>query len=234
MVGFYPQTTNAGNGQARTPGNTRGTVFYFMLPFIEQTAVYNGPNIVNNGDSWWCSYNVKTYLSPADPSGVIYSPLDGGSPRWGTSYAPNEWVFGSGNNLGNVQIGQTTPKASIPRTFQDGTSNTIVFAEKYMVCGNLTANDVSDFYWGETGGTCTREGANGGDGSIPGFYTLNLPQFNPPLSNCNPCLLQGFTSGGIQVGLGDGSVRNVGPSVSQATWANAVQPADGNTLGSDW
>jgi len=29
-------------------------------------------------------------------------------------------------------------------------------------------------------------------------------------------------------------VRLVSTNVSAATWANAVQPADGNVLGSDW
>jgi prepilin-type N-terminal cleavage/methylation domain-containing protein len=231
-VGYYPQTTNAGSGQGGTPGNVHGTVFYFMLPFIEQNAAYNGPNIVNNGDSWWCSYGIKTYVSPADPSAVT-GPLDTGSPRYGTSYAPNEWVFGNSNGPGNTQIGNTVPTAQIPRTFLDGTSNTIVFAEKYMVCGPASG-DVSSFYWGETGGNCSREGASGTDGSIPAFYTLALPQSNPSPVNCNPCMLQSLTTGGIQVSLGDGSVRLVNTSVSQTTWQRAITPNDGNPLGSDW
>jgi hypothetical protein len=47
-------------------------------------------------------------------------------------------------------------------------------------------------------------------------------------------LLQGPNAGGILVGLGDGSVRLVTTSVSRTTWINAVDPADGNVLGSDW
>src|SRR5436190_2115250 len=39
MVGFYPQTTNAGTGVAQTAGNTRGTLLYHLLPFIEQENV---------------------------------------------------------------------------------------------------------------------------------------------------------------------------------------------------
>ena len=38
----------------------------------------------------------------------------------------------------------------------------------------------------------------------------------------------------IQVGLGDGSVRTLSSGVSPATWAAALTPAGGETLGNDW
>jgi prepilin-type processing-associated H-X9-DG protein len=41
-------------------------------------------------------------------------------------------------------------------------------------------------------------------------------------------------SGAINVGLGDGSVRNVSSGVSGITWWAAVTPAGGEVLGSDW
>jgi len=44
-----------------------GTLQYFMLPYIEQDAVYK-QMAINHNDSWWCGYHVKTYWSPADPS----------------------------------------------------------------------------------------------------------------------------------------------------------------------
>src|SRR5438094_814399 len=40
IVGFYPQSTNAGNGVNGSPGNARGTVQYFLLPFLEQDNAY--------------------------------------------------------------------------------------------------------------------------------------------------------------------------------------------------
>ena len=94
---------------------------------------------------------------------------------------------------------------------------------------------MASFYWGETGGSCNREGGPGGNGSVPGFYTTNLPQNHPsPTNGCNPCMLQAFYAGGIQVVLADGSVRLVNSGISATTWANAITPADGNVLGSDW
>src|SRR5262249_42444199 len=102
------------------------------------------------------------------------------------------------------------------------------------------------FYWGETcincgvpsnySGACNRQGNPNSVGSPPMFYggITTIPQLKPSPDNCNPCLLQTMSPGGVLVGLGDGSVRNVAPSISTATWRNAVSPKDGNVLGSDW
>lgn len=38
----------------------------------------------------------------------------------------------------------------------------------------------------------------------------------------------------MNIALMDGSVRNVSAGLSQATWSNALNPADGQVLGSDW
>jgi prepilin-type processing-associated H-X9-DG protein len=41
-------------------------------------------------------------------------------------------------------------------------------------------------------------------------------------------------TGGIQVALGDGSVRFVSGEVSPNTWWAAITPAGGETLANDW
>ncbi len=217
-----------------------GTVEYFLLPYMEQGNIFNQV-AANNDDSWYCTYGIKTYIGPADPTEPPSGELDTGSPRFGSSYSPNEWVFDEStfpsvqNPSNHTQLGGTAPFARIPNAVPDGLSQTIFFAERYAVCGNSSSN-VATYYWGETGGACNRTGGQGGNGSIPGFYTITAPpQPQPnPFSTCNPCMLQAPYAGGILVGLGDGSVRLVGASISAATWANAVQPADGNVLGSDW
>jgi len=234
--GYYPQTSNSGNGVTGTVGNTTGTLQFFLLPFIEQANAQTAMALANS-DSWWCTVGISTFANPGDPGSTYPAALDTGSPRFETGYAPNEWVFAPQNQgSAYTYINQTVPTANIPRTFQDGTSNTIMFAEKYSVCGSGGPNSVANFYWGQTSnGNCNREGGIGQDGSTPGFYTLAPPQ--PKVSNltqCNPCMLQSPWAGGCQVGLGDGSVRLVNSSVSTGTWANAVQPNDGNVLGPDW
>jgi prepilin-type N-terminal cleavage/methylation domain-containing protein len=245
-VGSYPRA-NTIDPYYKPPGIWVGTVQYFLLPYIEQDSVYQAQATLHT-DSWWCGYTIKTYNSPADPSAPAGGYPDTSRPRYGTSYAPNEAVFAYNLTITPAfRNGHVDPVASIPRTFQDGTSNTIVFAEKYMICGP-NGGHLAAFYYGETcldcGSPATKAGACnrlGPDttyvGSPPMFYnSLVLPPQNKPPSakNCNPCMLQGSYPSGIMVGLGDGSARLVSYGVSQLTWANAVNPADGNPLGSDW
>jgi prepilin-type N-terminal cleavage/methylation domain-containing protein len=81
----------------------------------------------------------------------------------------------------------------------------------------------------------------GGSSSINWQQVPNYPwafavpfQLKPTVKQCDPIRLQSFSVGGIQVGLGDGSVRTVSPGVSQPTWGRAIDPQDGQVLGSDW
>ncbi|HEV3144250.1 MAG TPA: DUF1559 domain-containing protein, partial [Gemmataceae bacterium] len=145
-VGNYPSYRAQFPGVAPNNFNTMlGTTFFWMLPYIEQDNAYK-VMAANHPDSWWCGVGVKTFVSPLDPTNPTNGLIDTGSPRYGTSYAPNEWVFDaqqypSVQNItapnpnhtqlpgnGNSPSGQggITPYASIPRTFVDGTSNTIL------------------------------------------------------------------------------------------------------------
>ncbi len=67
-------------------------------------------------------------------------------------------------------------------------------------------------------------------------HGLHMPLFqvSPAQNACDPKRLQALSSGGINVLLMDGSVRNVSSNISQATWARVMIPNDGMTLGSDW
>jgi prepilin-type N-terminal cleavage/methylation domain-containing protein len=245
-VGSYPRANTPDIYYPGQPPQV-GTVHYFMLPFIEQLGVFRQQASLHP-DSWWCGYTIKTFTSPTDPSAPPSGYPDPSTPRYGTSYAPNEAVFAYGMTPDRSWRSGTHPDpvAKIPSTFFDGTANTIVFAEKYQVCGPKS-NRVAAFYYGETcldcgspnnyPTSCNRLGPDPHSlGSPPMFYAgLTVPPQNRPIpTKCNPCLLQGPNAGGCQVGLGDGSVRMVSTSISQQTWANAVNPADGQTLGADW
>jgi hypothetical protein len=139
-----------------------------------------------------------------------------GMPYGGCSYASNYVVFGN-------QPGGT---AKIPSTFTDGTSNTIVFGERFTVCGGMAVG------W--------QMGMCGNPPTWPYYYTqanylsLMLPQIAPNVNICDPMRLQSPFSGGLLVGLGDGSVRMVSAGVSQYSWNLALNPSDGLTLDSSW
>jgi prepilin-type N-terminal cleavage/methylation domain-containing protein len=72
--------------------------------------------------------------------------------------------------------------------------------------------------------------------SLPGYpWAYAVPfQITPTIANCNTTMLQSFQPGGIQVGMGDGSVRMVSEGISPATFGRAIDPQDGLPLGSDW
>jgi len=254
-MGVYPGTAPPNPGDSSQWGvdiapARCGTVFYHLLPYIEQENLWKSIN----KNSYNCGPNVvKTYTAPGDPS------KPGNGLTWGnrgaSSYRANWHVFRGG-------WGEDWQVAGINRitSIQDGTSNTIFFAEAYSVCGQSgTTNGTQyvELIWGEDGQNAGPIGQHyqGTAWFVPGFwapvyaddnpntYTGNgpysglatpVPQIKPVQSLCNPQQVQGFSTGGAMVGLGDGSVRSVGSGVSQATWGRAVEPKDGLVLGSDW
>jgi len=123
------------------------SVYFFVLPYIEQDNVYRlytkgTPTTYYNSTNAVASTIIKTLISPADstassgtttafaapaptgtaPTGFTAPAATPSTATWATtSYAFNGLVFK--NNSGGI-----------PRTFQDGTSNTIMVAERYQVC----------------------------------------------------------------------------------------------------
>lgn len=243
--GCYPTHANGIAWGGYQPSRF-GTQFYHLLPYIEQDAIYK--SVVDN--SWRSNAVVKTYLGPGDPS------LPASNKTWGdrgaSSYRAN-WHALRGGWDEDWQVGGVT---SLPRSFPDGSSNTIFFAEAYAVCGRpggTTGTQYVELIWGEDGQNSgpLAQNYNQNVFFIPAFWNyvgtpgigLNrntsgvqtpLPQIAPLKTQCDPRRVQSLTSGGLQVSLGDGSVRSVSNSVSQLTWGAAVEPADGLVLGNDW
>src|SRR5690242_4432829 len=124
-VGSYPRAKSPDTYYSGNPTQV-GTVQFFLLPFIEQQNTYVAQARLHP-DSWWCGYTIKTYSSPADPSAPGSGYPDPSTPRYGSSYAPNEAVFAYGHTIvPGDRNGNVNPVARIPATFMDGTSNTIV------------------------------------------------------------------------------------------------------------
>jgi len=253
-IGYYPFTTNS----------TFGTYQFHLLPFIEQDALFRssldtapflspvGPTtLYYPGNNNVYSRPVATFLCPSDPSvtsgGTV---LIGGETFGASSYAPNGFVAGQTDPPGPQ--GRTT-FAAIP----DGTSNTILHAEKYARCTNTTMPPMF-----RDGGTawayCTAlvfpwqpPPMNPPPrGFAPGFAIAALANLGAPDAvgprskfqvrptpfegNCDPTRAATAHPGGIQVGLADGSVRTLSPGISDDTWWWAVTPAGREVLGSDW
>ena len=141
----------------------------------------------------------------------------------------------------------------IPTDYPDGTSNTIFWTEKYALCspdGNVNNGGTqwSTRFEPETApyigsgvskpslayGT-NQPGQQGPVYGLAGFFQVQpTPWLGAGGNACKPGIASTAHSGGIQVGLGDGSVRNCTPSMSPRTWWMAMVPDDGNPPASDW
>jgi len=72
---------------------------------------------------------------------------------------------------------------------------------------------------------------NGGTGYPAALMPQDAPNF---INTCQPWRTQSAHGGGINVCLGDGSVRFVSTAISAATWATVNDPRDGGNPGEDW
>jgi prepilin-type N-terminal cleavage/methylation domain-containing protein len=220
----------------------------WLLPFIEEGNIYNAiiaqggvnttatnPKAINyNGHS---PYVPKVYLCPSDATIGQAPAVSGSTPTSFGSYAANGQVFGTVAIAVVVGVPTATNYSwsgakRLPGDIPDGLSNTIFWTEKLALCTN-----------GSNGGN--RWPARGKGpwmpiiGDTEGGVPHLSPNLKPQIAVSNPASCDWFQpssshTGGLQVGLGDGSVRNVSSGVSQLTFNIALVPNDGLVLGSDW
>jgi len=221
-------------------GKGTGSLFYFILPYIEQNAIYmlgqlQPINTNPQPDAYWGNFGdlrtpaantIKTYLCPSDPT---TNPPPTWTNGWvvGT-YAENNEVFGDpnwagwANNSGGIF-------ARMPATFQDGTSQTIGVAEKYARCngsGTLWGHGEWNPAWEPRFNTWQNRG--------PSSKFQVMPAPNPASTSSCDNTRPATSHNTMQAMLMDGSVRGISPSISANTWWFACTPNGGETLANDW
>jgi len=284
---YHSSTNSFPMGSSLQPWNVYGdadgwsgwSAQALMLPFMEQTAVYNSINF-----SWACErggvgaainstgYNTKinSFLCPSDGSaGVSNINSYGASMGTTTQQVPQQttglFAYQTAYNIAHVT---------------DGTSNTIAYAENLvgdilstaLKQGNSTGNagggggqagnklDVSNMQTqiqtdmaACTGWFLAPGGQAGGRGAHWGWGSIGASLFNtaiPPngggkllwgacrLDCCLNAIHDHYTnstsnhSGGVNVAMGDGSVKFIKNSVSWATWWALGTKAHGEVIDS--
>jgi hypothetical protein len=149
--GKLPPLVDVGDGAPTGAGLQ--SLFFQILPYIEQDNIYRTFNSARP-DTYYNSVNgtatniINTYVNPADETAndglvvnatAIAPDAPAGFARSFTgSYATTSYAA---NGLIPWQ------DAGIPRTFKDGTSNTILFAERPQVCTDAAGSTVYNL-WG--------------------------------------------------------------------------------------
>lgn len=258
-IGYYPTPENG----------TFGTYFFHLLPFLDQGNLFDRslgsvtfPSPYGNRTVYYPGNNdvyrksVAVFLCPSDASagagGVV---TVAGVPFGASSYAVNALV--------SVRVPPTPfpydlpqGKSQIPADFPDGTSNTIIHAEKLSRCSEATMGPVLGdggnawayctailFPWqpppmnppdkafqpGFAIPALARRGAVNAIGPASKFQVRPMP-FE---GRCDPTRAS-TAHDAMLVGMADGSVRTLNPSMSGQTWWAAVTPAGGEVMGGDW
>jgi len=234
------------------PGPYQGrygfTVFNWLLPHIEQQALFDLSVEYSEANHGFVAVDldfphcqpVGTYQCPDEPNPVgprgrgrgLHDGI-GGPTWWGTAnYAANYYIFGL-PATGDVQGAQTFA------AFRDGTSNTIMFAERYANCTNTgSTSSVYTALWSDSTSYwrpvfCINNLARAP--TAAGYPPCAKFQLTPDwFTECDASRAQSPHSGGMNVCLVDGSVRFVGESIDDSLWAYVCDPRDGEAVSDEW
>ena len=206
------------------------TVHVYLLPYMEHDNVYRAYNAAM-GKGAPREATVQFFIAPDDNS----NPTN--KVKGVQNYAANLRVFSDkgmrtkhDSDMGELKAVESG-SARIPATFQDGTSNTIVFATRYAAAGDggsCWAAEPNSKFAAFFGQNAAKKAADASDETA----TFQL-QPGKKEARATPLMAQSLQKA-LLVGLADASVRTISADLSAATWNAAVQPNDGGVLGADW
>jgi prepilin-type N-terminal cleavage/methylation domain-containing protein len=216
-----------GDFSPANPHTFDGTVHFSLLPFLDLSTLQRHWNGKSGANAYNGANQVPTppvFVCPSDPSMPITYIFSGYAV---TSYSFNGQVFGD-----------DCPPPVIPKTFQDGTSNTALCFERYAVCG--ANGDIRT--WGDGAGvTGNASVAYYAASTAPGpgvtwvnKHVTTLFEVQPLPNKCvNSTASTSTPHESMQVLMGDGSVRGVTSGISLAAWRAVITPAGGETVSLD-
>jgi hypothetical protein len=237
-------------------GGVQASIFYHLLPYLEEgnlhqlgpdaarskaLKVLRAPNDPSYGDgTFQLTRTMPAWFAPGPPATANPIPpwASASNTTWGlSSYGANWQLFGDKG-------------VRLPSGIPDGSSNTIMFNEKYAVSSRAAGNPrtganlwaygvppiTTDYtrnlpsdslyvnaYWARTG-FVNSSGPSTGSWNFPEPWNCRCmvrPEFGVPSTACHPLKSQSFGAASINLLLADGSVRAVGSGVSDKAWAEA-------------
>jgi prepilin-type N-terminal cleavage/methylation domain-containing protein len=229
------QVVNQTTGKA-----AEGSAFYAMLPYYEQDNLFKActADIAKPGYLTAQTVPLAIHVCPSDPT--VNAGIGSVPPNYATgNYCLNLALFGA-NGTFNIK-GACSPYkiGNIP----DGSSNTIGIMEDSGCFPGFpdvdpqtgTTESYMTWHWpaypNAFGPYWPNPDELPGQPHFSGLFPL--PQINVNMMQADPNLSQSYHAI-MNLALMDGSVRNISASLSQQTWTNALNPADGKVLGGDW
>lgn len=208
-------------------GKANANLFYLLLPYVEQSALYNSTNDPVNGASNPALPGPQQNYVRARVVQIFLCPSESTAPNGtehGTDWAIGHYGFNYMMFGGPATTGAWDRGSNLGR-IADGTSNTVFFAERSGrnqnggTRSNLWCHGGWDWQWMPMFG-------------YSGNY--NVFQQQPTTATALAGYTQSPHTGSMNVGLGDGSVRTITAGMAQLTWQYAIIPDDGNPMPSDW
>jgi prepilin-type N-terminal cleavage/methylation domain-containing protein len=212
------------------PAGAQVTYFAHLLPYVEQDALYR----LAKADVRALGTPVVAYRCPAD-----------GTAQAGTLTVPwLPWPYAFGTYAVNVQVvclvdamGEViNPRfgAVLPRDVPDGTSTTVLFAEKLAQCSNPDTKD-------NDGGCLPMYAETDRNAARPFYPAVGLhwgsQAFGRSLTfmvRTNPSRCDGTVAStpheAMPVCMADGSVRHFSPDVSGRNWWDYLTPGGGEVV----
>lgn len=217
-----------------------GPLFFHLLPFLEQDSLYQSsrhqsaaPGMDYFDYQQVADRQLALFNCPADPTLPTAGGAAGVKPYAASSYAANFVVFGQVDKDYRYVNAQGRP--SLGQSFPDGTSNTILLAEKYALAGS---GGCHWGYWGQP--------------TFTAFFALSIPgqtdgavgptgpddprdsrfQVRPAQASANPALCSSAHRG-MNVAMADASVRNLAAGMDRFIWWAFVTPAGAEAAGGE-
>ncbi len=269
----FPSLCDFGPGSQT--GNGIASLHYLTLPYLESSGFpfllnqtnpetyYRSPYGIAGNDkvSGFASFTLPYYISPFEPRHDSDAPVYTVEVASPNAVDPFQRKFigwyATANYVANGMVFSPQPDEKIPsiKTVNDGTSHTIMLAERHQVCKSPNGDVPTLWGLGAYSASTASFALSAPTGDHPKATDthLMLNQFVPPQSvpkdaklpvgfqvlpkagTCDPRAMQTFNPSGMIVAMFDGSVKVIAPTIEPASfWALVTPNGSENATFDNW